>query len=309
MNETVRFGTAFHPTGSFFTRTKEDQVMKAEETRSRDWSKDERALLHRLTHLAKQMSRGNYSRAGKLFEMTVQASHSRPIAELAEAIGMMIVRVESREFKLEQLVEELGHSCKEMTAAKKSMDAFNGTLGQKVTARTEQLHRKNEELSLTMQDLKREIRDRKQAEKNLSQLNLQIEETNRKLQDAYVWMRQQKDHWAARRYTESMIFITADDGRIHGFTEKALELTRKSRSEVQGGNIQDFFVSRDGNSFTHLVRRVRPNIAHLTTLGLKGRPGTDAVYDAKLTRIQVNGERLAYLVLYDHPKQQAGSGG
>jgi signal transduction histidine kinase len=164
------------------------------------------------------------------------------------------------------------------------------------------LQRKNDALSRALYNLKEEIRDRKRGERNLSQLNRQIEETSRKLQDAYLWMRQQKDHWAARRYKESMIFLTTEDGRIRGFTEKALEMTNKCRSEVQEGNIQDIFRTRDGQSFSQLIRQVRPNIAFLTTLGFKDRPGHETVYEAKLTRIFINSERLTYLVLYEPPE-------
>ena len=206
--------------------------MTGQKTQSRDGRKIDTVLMHELTRLAKQVSRGNYTRAKGLFEMTKTSAYPKPIAELAEAFGMMIVKVESREFKLEHLIDDLEKSCKELAAAKKTLEAFNLTLEKRVKDRTEQLHQKNSELARVLQNLKGEVRERKQAEKNLRQLNQQIEETNGKLQDAYLAMRQIKDHWVARQYKESMIFLTADNGRIRGFTEKALEITKKSRSEL-----------------------------------------------------------------------------
>jgi PAS domain-containing protein len=263
--------------------------------------KEDRVLLNKLTSLAKQVSRGNYDRARKLFELTQTASYPQAISELAEAFGMMIVKVESREFRLAQLVEDLERSCKELAAVKRTLETFNRTLEKKVKDRTEQLHLKNGELTRTMQAIKREINERKSAEKNLQRLNQAVEETNRKLQDAYLWMRQQKDQLAARQYRETPVFLTTDDGRICGFTEKALDMTKKSRSALQSCNIQEILLPQEGQTFVDLTRQVRPSMPRFTTLRIQGRPEDERIYEAKLTRLVVDGQRLIYIVLYKHP--------
>jgi DNA repair exonuclease SbcCD ATPase subunit len=258
----------------------------------------ERALLQKLTGLTKQISRGNYAQAKNLFELTATSAYPKPISELAESFGMMIVNIESREFKLEQLIEDLERSCKELSAVKKKLEAFNKTLEKQVLDRTEQLYGKNNELNQALKNLKKENKERTLAEKSLKQLYQQIEVTNQELQDAYLWMRQKKDLLEARKYNESIIFLTADDGRICGFTEQAREITKKNCADLQDCNIQDFLVPCEGQAFMDLIRHVRPRMSHLTTLRLKNHSEDGPVYEAKLTRIVIESKRLLYIVLY-----------
>ncbi len=260
----------------------------------------ERILLHELTGLAKQIARGNYEQARNLFELTIHSSYPKPIADLAESFGMMIVKVESREFKLVQLIDELEGSCKELSAAKKKLETFNQTLERRVFERTEQLHGKNSQLHQVLKDLKEENKERKLAEKNQKQLNHQIEVTNQKLQDAYLWMRQKKNQLEARKYQESVIFLTTDEGRICGFTEQARAITQKSSADLHGGHIQDFLLPPEGQNLLDLFRNVRPRMSNLTTLRLKDHPGEGPVYEAKLTRIVVEKKRIFSIVLYPH---------
>ncbi|MCE5280963.1 MAG: hypothetical protein LLG93_02580 [Deltaproteobacteria bacterium] len=270
--------------------------MAEREAADRFKGKKDSALLKKLTHLAKQISRGNYTRAKKIFELTKASTYPRPITELAEAFGMMLVKVESREFKLEQLVEDLGVSCKKLTSAQRTLRAFNRTLEKKIAARTEQLREKNLELSRAMQNLKGEIRERQQAQRDLQRLNEEVEGINQKLQDAYLQMRQEKDQLAARKFQESIFFLTTDDGRICGFTEKALQLTKKSRSVLQNSNVQEILTPLKGQSFADLSHHVRPGFPSFTTLQV-GTPEAQTC-EATLTRFSVDGQRFICIVLY-----------
>ena len=67
----------------------------------------------------------------------------------------------------------------------------------------------------------------------MQDLFAQLEEANRKLMDASLWMRQKKNQLAARQYVESIVFLVDDEGRIFGITENAMEMTKKSRSDLQ----------------------------------------------------------------------------
>jgi len=270
------------------------------DTNAKESRKVDRVLLSKLTSLAKQVARGNYGRARKRFELTKPATCPKAVSELAEAFGTMVVKVESREFRLAGLVEDLERTCKELAAAKRTLETSNKRLETKLKNRTQQLHEKNSALSRTMKEIKQESNERKLAEKNLQRLNQEIETTNRKLQDAYLWMRQKKDQLAARQYRESPVFLTSDDGRICGFTEKALDMTQKSRSALQNTNIQEVLRPREGQTFADLTRQVRPSMPLSTTLSVRGGPDHDRIYEAKLTRLVVDGKRLIYVVLYIH---------
>jgi hypothetical protein len=47
-----------------------------------------------------------------------------------------------------------------------------------------------------------------------------------------------------------------------------------------------------------LIHKARPRMSHLTTLRFKNQPEDGPIYEAKLTRIAVEGKRLFYIVLY-----------
>jgi class 3 adenylate cyclase len=64
-------------------------------------------LLEILLDAAKKVSMGAYDKTDSLMELTNQDKYPALVSELAEAFGMMIVQVESREFNLEQLLDQL----------------------------------------------------------------------------------------------------------------------------------------------------------------------------------------------------------
>jgi PAS domain S-box-containing protein len=138
----------------------------------------------------------------------------------------------------------------------------------------------------------------KKTEQKLKESEQRYRELSIKLQDAYLWMRQKKDKIEARKYIESIIFLTADDGRICGFTEEAAGMTKKSHSDLQGCNIQDILVFQEGQTFMDLIHKVRPRMAYLTTLRFKNQIEDGPSYEAKLTCMIVEGKKLFYIVLY-----------
>lgn len=85
-------------------------------------------LLNQLMKLAQQVSRGRYGRPEEIFELTKTDTYPTRIAELAESFGMMIVKVEAREFELQQNIEELKKLNQELDAAKKQLARENVNL-------------------------------------------------------------------------------------------------------------------------------------------------------------------------------------
>jgi class 3 adenylate cyclase len=60
-----------------------------------------------LIDLSKDLAKGRYDRANDVFEFTKSGQYPDLITELAESIGMMMVKIEAREFQLERMIEEL----------------------------------------------------------------------------------------------------------------------------------------------------------------------------------------------------------
>src|SRR3546814_7162142 len=63
-----------------------------------------------LVELCETIARGDYRQAGRLFELTGEET-APDVARLAEAFGMMLVRVAAREMHLNQVIGELRESC------------------------------------------------------------------------------------------------------------------------------------------------------------------------------------------------------
>jgi HD-GYP domain-containing protein (c-di-GMP phosphodiesterase class II) len=64
-------------------------------------------LLEYLAKAAKEVAGGDYRAAGEIFELSKIGIYPAEITDLAEAFGMMLVGVEAREHRLENLVEDL----------------------------------------------------------------------------------------------------------------------------------------------------------------------------------------------------------
>ena len=66
-------------------------------------------LLDMLNVLSKKIAAGNYSQADvdQLFELTKTNRYPGIFADLAESFGMMMVKLEAREFHLKQIIEDL----------------------------------------------------------------------------------------------------------------------------------------------------------------------------------------------------------
>ncbi len=67
-----------------------------------------------LIRLTGEVSRGNYDNAREIFEFTKTDQYPELIAELAETFGMMLVQVEAREYRLEQMIEDLNQKKQEL---------------------------------------------------------------------------------------------------------------------------------------------------------------------------------------------------
>ena len=66
-------------------------------------------LLEMLNSLCKKIAAGNYGQTDvdKLFDLAKTQRYPGIFAELAESFGMMMVKVEAREFQLKQMIEKL----------------------------------------------------------------------------------------------------------------------------------------------------------------------------------------------------------
>ena len=66
-------------------------------------------LFEMLNDCCKKIASGKYDKADseRLFELSKKGRYPGFLSELAESFGMMMVKVEAREFRLKQIIEEL----------------------------------------------------------------------------------------------------------------------------------------------------------------------------------------------------------
>ena len=89
-------------------------------------------VLERFIVLCREFAAGNYNKIEDLFELTKEQEQPKLIAELAESFGMMIMKIEAREFRLEQIIEDLTKTKEELEIAKKKLAMENVNLKNEV---------------------------------------------------------------------------------------------------------------------------------------------------------------------------------
>ena len=117
-------------------------------------------LFEMLNTLSKKIASGKYGQADteKLFELAKKNRYPGLFAELSESFGMMMVKVEAREFELEQMIEEL-----KKTNSK--LENYSQSLEQQVAERTSELKEKNAQLEQEIQKRRQEEEKRLELEK------------------------------------------------------------------------------------------------------------------------------------------------
>ncbi len=80
-------------------------------------------LFDMLNVCCKKIASGKYDKSDpeRLFELSKKGRYPSILSELAESFGMMLVKVEAREFEKSQMIEELG-------AAKAKLEGYSQKL-------------------------------------------------------------------------------------------------------------------------------------------------------------------------------------
>ena len=85
-------------------------------------------LLDRLIALAEELSQGRFGQYDDLFELTKSGQYPPLIARFAESFGMMAVKIEAREFRLEQIIEDLKKTEAQLRSAREQLARENSHL-------------------------------------------------------------------------------------------------------------------------------------------------------------------------------------
>jgi transcriptional regulator with PAS, ATPase and Fis domain len=88
----------------------------------------ENQLLDRLIAVTEELSQGRFGQYDDIFELTKSGQYPPLIARFAESFGMMAVKVEAREYRLEQMIEELRSTEAQLRTAREQLARENSTL-------------------------------------------------------------------------------------------------------------------------------------------------------------------------------------
>ncbi|MHC1726157.1 MAG: sigma-54 interaction domain-containing protein [Syntrophobacteraceae bacterium] len=91
---------------------------------------DRKRLLGYLTAVCEEIAEGRYKEAKELFDLTREDKYPEMVARIAEAFGMMLVGVEAREYRLEQVNDNLMKAQAELAAAMERLSTENVILKQ-----------------------------------------------------------------------------------------------------------------------------------------------------------------------------------
>ncbi len=114
-----------------------------------DRDKNLLALLTRMKELSLRFTVGDYTRTEELFELAKKGRYPALVADMAEAFGMMIVKIEAREFSLENTIEDLEKTKKELEIAKARLAEENIALKKEVLSLAIEIdeHKKAEQVA------------------------------------------------------------------------------------------------------------------------------------------------------------------
>src|SRR4030042_6218367 len=98
-------------------------------------------LIRRLISNAKKIQRARYHDLDDLYELTKGSIYPGNIAGLAESFGMMAVKLEAREYKLEQTINDLKETSEELRLSNEKLEEHSHTLERRVVERTSEIMR------------------------------------------------------------------------------------------------------------------------------------------------------------------------
>jgi DNA-binding NtrC family response regulator len=100
---------------------------------------DTSAVYARLTAICEEITRGEYETAKAIFDLP-RGGDGNPVDVLVEALSMMLVRIEAREFELSRTIAELTHIREELTWHKDRLAQENSRLRAELRGKAGGIH-------------------------------------------------------------------------------------------------------------------------------------------------------------------------
>ncbi|MGC9363324.1 MAG: PAS domain-containing protein [Fidelibacterota bacterium] len=155
----------------------------------------------------------------------------------------------------------------------------------------------NDDRFIATRAIFRDITQRKQAEEELHRLHKELKSVNERLKEAYVDIKSEKDILSKVIQDEEIAFLIDSTGIISAVTNKASQLTGKSRLEILNQPLAAMFGDDSKNAVTEAIRLANIKNFHSVDAFLKAEQPTDFNYVVNIMRLNGLKEKQLLVIL------------
>jgi PAS domain S-box-containing protein len=117
-------------------------------------------------------------------------------------------------------------------------------------------------------------------------------------------MRDYKDQLSLHLYEEDIAFLVDESGHILGMTQKALEISGKSRFELFGKPLIDLLDESSRSALEEDMRNARKGVFEQTILHLKSKPSGAHEMQVKVVPLRLKAGTMLLVLMREHPTEE-----
>jgi PAS domain-containing protein len=144
-----------------------------------------------------------------------------------------------------------------------------------------------EELQKVRQELEHRVQERMED----------LSKVNRNLELAYVQLKDAKDRISSQLYGEDIAFLTAEDGRILGFSDKAAEVAGQSRLKLMNQNIGDLLEPESKKKLKKEIKKTRVGAFHQTSLLFTEKEHSPQLFRARMMPVNMEKKKMLLFLM------------
>lgn len=138
---------------------------------------------------------------------------------------------------------------------------------------------------------------REELEHRVQERTEELSKVNRNLALAYAQLKDAKDRISSQLYAEDIAFLTDEDGRILGFSDKAAEVAGQSRLKLMNQNIGDLLESESKKKLKKEMKKTRIGAFHQTSLFFTEKQRSPQLFQARMMPVNMEKKKLLLFLM------------
>jgi adenylate cyclase len=138
---------------------------------------------------------------------------------------------------------------------------------------------------------------REELEHRVQERTEELSKVNRNLELAYAQLKDAKDRISSQLYAEDIAFLTDEDGRILGFSDKAGEVAGQSRLKLMNQNIGDLLESDSKKKLKKEMKKTRVGAFHQTSLLFTEKERSPQLFQARMMPVNMEKKKLLLFLM------------